>query len=279
MFGFVSAHQETLSEEQLARYRRTYCGLCHVLGEKYGYAGRLTLTYDMTFLILLLESLYEPEESEGVARCLPHPFKAHRYVRSRFTEYAADLNLLLAYYNCEDDWQDDKNLLKHGEALLIKKHIHTLLLKYPRQGNAVVENLNLLQQAEQRQAAIDEPMNCFAALMGELFVPDEADHWASALRKIGEALGRFIYLLDAYIDIDDDLKHGSYTPLADWKNDERFDERCLELLKNLVGEAAIAMEALPLIQDLDILRNILYSGVWTKFSLAWRKRQKEQTRQ
>ena len=50
------------------------------------------------------------------------------------------------------------------------------------------------------------------------------------------------------------------------------------MLTLLIGEAAIAFETLPLVQDADILRNILYSGVWTRFSLLQRKRQKEQER-
>jgi len=278
MFGFVAVNQETLDEERLARYRRLYCGLCHALGERYGFSGRLTLTYDMTFLVLLLSSLYEPEETEKTARCLPHPFKMHTYVQTRFTDYAADLNLLLAYFNCEDDWQDDRNLLKHGEALLIKRHVDELLKKYPRQGDAIVNNLALLQQAEKRLSPIDEPMNLFASLMGELFVPFESDHWAKALRCIGESLGRFIYLLDAYIDVDEDIKRGRYSPLSEQRTEADFDAQCLELLKSLLGEAAIAFESLPLIQDADILRNILYSGVWIKFSLAHSKRQKEQTK-
>ena len=120
--------------------------------------------------------------------------------------------------------------------------------------------------------------NLFADLMGELFVPDENDHWADTLRRFGAALGRFIYVLDACLDTDADKKRGAYNPLLAFQAEADFDKRCQDMLTLLIGEAAIAFETLPLVQDADILRNILYSGVWTRFSLLQRKRQKEQER-
>ena len=62
MFGYVVVNQEALDAPSLRRYRAFYCGLCRTLGDRYGMAARMALTYDMTFLILLLGSLYEPEE-------------------------------------------------------------------------------------------------------------------------------------------------------------------------------------------------------------------------
>ena len=56
MFGFVRPYTADLTQEEKARYRAVYCGLCRVLNERYGLAGRLGLNYDMTFLTLLLGS-------------------------------------------------------------------------------------------------------------------------------------------------------------------------------------------------------------------------------
>lgn len=275
MFGFVVANRETLTPESLQRYRSLYCGLCHALGEQYGMAGRMALTYDMAFLVMLLGSLYEPEEQSGQARCVPHPLRAHDWTQNRFTAYAAGLNVLLAYYNCEDDWYDDHNLAKHAEALLLQKHLAALRQAYPRQSAAIEEHLLALRTLEQENGSADEAANRFAALMGELFVPDEHDRWAATLRLFGEALGRFIYLMDAYLDAEADEKRGRYNPLLSWRAEPDFDTRCQETLTALIGEAAMAFETLPLVQDAEILRNILYSGVWTRFAMLQRKRQKE----
>lgn len=276
MFGFVVANQQALSPEELQRYRAVYCGLCRALGGRHGATARLTLTYDMTFLILLLNSLYEPEETCGEGRCLPHPARPHGFVQTRFTEYAADLNVLLAYYNCEDDWQDDRNVAKHAGALLLRKRLPGLRAAYPRQSGAIERSLCALGRIEAENGTADEAANCFAALMGELFVPEEGDRWAPTLRRFGEALGRFIYLMDARLDVEADARRGRYNPLLPWRAEPAFDERCREMLTMLIGEAAMAFETLPLLQDAQLLRNILYSGVWTRYALLREKRRQKE---
>ena len=72
MFGYILANRDDLTPEQLARYRACYCGLCKTLGERYGLSGRAALTYDMTFLVLQLSSLYEPECEQGQELSLIH---------------------------------------------------------------------------------------------------------------------------------------------------------------------------------------------------------------
>ena len=106
MFGYVIADLGRLTEAQRLRYHSVYCGLCRALYADYGAAGALALTYDMTFLTLLLAALYEPEERSGAARCLRHPVRAQRWASSEFTAYAAAMNCLLAWENCRDDWAD-----------------------------------------------------------------------------------------------------------------------------------------------------------------------------
>ena len=54
MFGYLVAAPGDLTAEELARYRACYCGLCRCIKERHGQLARLSLTYDMTFLVLLL---------------------------------------------------------------------------------------------------------------------------------------------------------------------------------------------------------------------------------
>ena len=117
MFGYVTIAAGALTQEQRERYRAYYCGLCHALKHRYGALGRMTLSYDITFLYLLLSSLYEPDEIRGTARCLPHPFRPHAYVQSELCDYCCDMNLALAYHKCLDDWQDEKNWYKANPSL------------------------------------------------------------------------------------------------------------------------------------------------------------------
>ena len=63
----------------------------------------------MTFLILVLSSLYEADDRIGLERCIVHPKSKHTYIVNRFTNYAADMNIALTYNKFLDDWEDDKN--------------------------------------------------------------------------------------------------------------------------------------------------------------------------
>ena len=116
MFGYIIVNRQELKLRELDVYQSWYCGLCRQLKEKYGVRGQLTLTYDMTFLILLLSGLYEAEEETAFVRCAAHPLGKHAARSSLFTGYAADMNVLLTYYQCMDDWKDEKKVLKKGYA-------------------------------------------------------------------------------------------------------------------------------------------------------------------
>ncbi|MGI6705758.1 MAG: DUF5685 family protein [Clostridia bacterium] len=265
MFGYVVANKEALEPDALQRYQSCYCGLCRTLGKRFGQTGRMTLTYDMTFLILLLASLYEPDNVNGSERCLVHPTKQHQYWYNQFTAYAADMNIVLAYHKLLDDWQDEKNILSYAAAKMLKKRYERLKIKYPRQCDTIIRSLNELRILERKENYdLDTAANCFGSLMSELFVFQE-DNWAPTLRRMAAALGRFIYTMDAYEDIKDDIQKQRYNPLRTMYEEDYFEERCKDILTLFISECAMEFEKLPIIQDNEILINILYSGVWTKY--------------
>ena len=108
MFGFVTANMKELTKAQQDRYGSVYCGICRRIRLQSGQIARMGLSYDMAFLALLLMSLYEPEEESGRNGCMMHPIKRRPWVDNCYIRYCADMNVALAYYNCLDDWQDDK---------------------------------------------------------------------------------------------------------------------------------------------------------------------------
>ena len=64
MFGYIVINQSEMKFKEYDVYRSYYCGLCQSLKERYGVLGQLSLNYDMTFILMLLTGLYEPEEQE-----------------------------------------------------------------------------------------------------------------------------------------------------------------------------------------------------------------------
>ena len=270
MFGYVRPCLESLDEGQQKRYRAWYCGLCRSLGERHGLRGRMTLTYDMTFLAIFLSALYEPEETQGQGRCVPHPGKAHDYVRTVMTDYAADLTVALAYFNALDDWQDDRSLPGGLTAKLLKSRYEQVKKLYPRQCGDMERQLRALSAVEeQREDSPDAAANCFGALMASLFVREE-DYWSRTLRIFGASLGRFVYMTDAACDYDADVRKGSYNPIALMN---RQPEEMREVMTILLGDASAAFESLPIVSDTEILRNILYEGIWQRYNESIKRRE------
>ena len=276
MFGYIIANPELLDQVQRQRYRECYCGLCRAIREECSSVSRISLNYDMTFLVLLLSSLYEPEEQQGAKRCPVHPFRPQSYWCNEATRYCAAMNVALAAYNCLDDWHDDRSLIRLLEAQLFRSPAAEARQRYPRQIDAITACLAELTALENR--GIPDPdgaANCFGRLMGELFVWKEQDHWAPTLRAVGEGLGRYLYILDAAVDLQEDLRRGRYNPLSDLAREGRTLADFREELSLLIGECTEAFERLPLVQDAELLRNILYSGAWIGYARALDKQQSE----
>lgn len=264
MFGFVTASFQELQKEDRSRYGAVYCGICRSIRRNANQLSRVSLSYDMTFLALLLMSLYEPEEQAGSARCGLHPLKKRPWVENEYVRYAADMNIALAYYNCLDDWQDDGSRPKKWMAHHLEQFLPDIQARYPRQSCAIKDCITQLSALEEANCTNpDACANCFGQLMAELLVYEE-DLWAPTLREMGTALGRFIYLADAAVDYKKDLRRHKYNPFiamdapTGWTQWEEF-------LVLSLARCTQYYEKLPLVQDKAILDNILYGGVWTNF--------------
>lgn len=270
MFGFVTANQKELTKAQQDRYGSVYCGICRRIRLQSGQVARLGLSYDMAFLALLLMSLYEPEEEQGKNHCLMHPVKRRPWVDNVFIQYCADMNVALAYYNCLDDWQDDGKRSAKTMANWLEDRLPAIEEKWPRQCAAIRESLKKLLALEKEHCPNpDLPAGVFGELMGELLVFEE-DLWASTLRRMGHALGRVIYLMDAALDYDRDEKKGKYNPwraMGRGKNPDRWEESLILTM----GRCTAEFERLPLVQDKPLLDNILYSGLWVRYRGSGKK--------
>ena len=273
MFGYVTVCEPELKVKDLKKYRAYYCGLCRTLKEDYGFMGQMTLTYDMTFAVILLSSLYETIAKHEEHRCKVHPVKRQHMLRNEITSYAAAMNVLLAYYHMEDDWQDDHKVSSLMTKSLIQGKAKKIIEKYPRQSKVIQQSLRELGECERENSMdIDRAAGCFGRLMAELFVWKE-DIWEKTLRKMGFYLGKFIYLMDAYEDIDDDIANACYNPFMCFREREDFNDYCKQILTMMIAECSREFEKLPILTHAEILRNILYSGVWCRFEAICEKRQ------
>ncbi len=269
MFGYVVANSCRLTQEQKSEYKECYCGVCKSIGDGFGQLCRLTLTYDMTFLSLLLEGVYTLPKEKKEIRCPAHPIKKCFVRESEATAYAGAMNVLLAYYNLLDNWSDDRSLPSLAFAATIRAKKHRVEEQYPRQSSAVKTCLKKLSEAEKAGVLNpDVPSAIFGELMGELFVWRD-DENSEALRVFGRSLGRFIYIMDACLDFKKDLKKKKYNPMAQSTSDS-FEPT----LTLLMGECSAAFENLNISENKDLLSNIIYSGVWTRWEQSKRKEER-----
>lgn len=311
MFGYVAVNQPELKMKDYSRYREYYCGVCHALREAYGVSGQLSLTYDATFAAILLSALYEPETTRSACRCIVHPVGKKNYLSSSAIEYAADMNLVLGYYKCLDDWEDDRNFIRLSYSGVIRGSVKRIKQKYGKkvaqirdkikelaaweaemQGrlgdtkDRVCDNWNVRSGAEN----IDVPAGIFGDIMRVIFsvkpqelycshadgtgkesaesCPAYCEDWSKELGDFGYQLGKFIYILDAYDDVGDDIKKGRYNPFAEKYQSmekEAFQAWVKQLLMMIAADMAKVYEKMPIVEEVGILRNIIYSGIWCRF--------------
>ena len=276
MFGYVVVNQPEMKFKDFDVYKSFYCGLCRELKEKYGITGQISLTYDMTFVILLLSGLYEPKTKKGTTRCILHPVCKQTVRKNEITEYAADMNLILAYYHLQDDWEDEKKIGSFAGGCALRRRVKKAIGRYPRQSRVIQKELkNLAVYEKTGTTEVDLPAGCFGRLMEELFVYKK-DCWEPYLRGMGFYLGKYIYLMDAYEDLEKDIRENSYNPLKKMAEEADYEDHCREILCMMMGECTAYFERLPCVLDVDILRNILYDGVWKRYRRLQEKKSEEE---
>ena len=107
MFGYVRPAAQRLSDAENQRFRDAYCGLCHTLARRYGFAARFLLNFDFTFLAILLS--LGMELSSRCERCVVHPCKGCGTLEpSAALDTAADHSIVLSW------WQIQDHIADHG---------------------------------------------------------------------------------------------------------------------------------------------------------------------
>lgn len=223
MFGYVRPPLQTLSETEANRFRSVYCGLCHVLGCRYGAAARLILNYDFTYLAILLSSGEEPETEQR--RCAVHPVKSREFVSENDAlNLAADESVILTYWQLRDGVADLDWL--HGlkyrslSAILEPAYQKASALR-PEFDQAVRRQLQLLHELEAQHCnSIDAAADAFAVLLESAAAEVGEPVRRRVLQQILYHLGRWIYLIDAADDLKKDIESGNYNPIL-----LRFDLR------------------------------------------------------
>ncbi len=271
MFGYVAVSRGSLSAEDFRIFSAYYCGLCKAIGQECSQISRLALSYDITFLALVLSSVCFEDAEVAEGRCVVHPLKKRPKVKNdEAVNYAAGVGELLMYLKLKDDKDDDGSLKARLGMLALNGGKNKALSKYSETYDFISERLYELSELEKQKCAeIDKIADRFAKILGFIFTPDfiaDADT-RRILSWFGYNLGRWLYIIDAYDDMEKDHKSGAYNPFLvnrrgnaeEIKNEirERVDFTLTLTLENM----ASALELLKLHRNRGLIENIVYQGL------------------
>ena len=266
MFGYVRINKMDLTFREYEHYKAYYCGLCKYLKRNHTELSRMTINYDITFLIVLLSSIYQPSAQVFHEKCIVDPVKKKKHIINEITEYAASMNILLAYYKLEDDVNDEGDIKSRLVRRAYRKSFKTAYDKYPQKADFIKACLGELRSLEEDQStSIDQTSNCFARLLEEIFDYKD-DEYRDRLRKVGFNIGKYIYIMDAYEDLDEDIEKGRYNPFTDYKDDrEALKLRVDKLIGMTLSRLEEAILDLDIKVNKSIIDNIIYSGVYLRY--------------
>ena len=232
MFGYVRADTPYLYIKDDNLYRAMYCGVCKGIGQVCGQAARMGLSYDVTFLSVILHNIAGVDVKIEKSHCLTHCIRTRQMAEvDELTRRLGALNTALVYYKYTDDIQDgDKG---RGKRLWFKRGFQKVKQTYPEIERIVRENLANQEKVEKAKTeSLDRAADATANMLAEFSDYALGEKKTSATHNLFYAVGKWIYLIDALDDYDKDLKKGAYNPFA-----LAFQATCKkELLEGKSGE-------------------------------------------
>ena len=213
MFGYIRTDTPYLYFKDDTLYRAMYCGLCKGIASVCGQTARMGLTYDITFLSVLLHNVKGVDVEIGKSRCLAHCIGKKRPMAKvdEITKQLGAVNTLLAYYKYTDDVQDEGK--GRGKRLWFKKGFKRAKTAYPELEKIIRENLSRQEVVEKEQvASVDRSADATATMLAEIADFILEDKKSEYTHNLLYAIGKWIYLIDALDDYDKDIKKGCYNP-------------------------------------------------------------------
>lgn len=274
MIGYVRVLKPEMKVKDYETYKAVYCSLCKKLGKNYGILSRFTLSYDFTFLALLIMSLKDGCTEFERKRCAFNPLKKCNYCKdTKDLDMPSASAMIMLYYKILDNIDDERGIKRLGYYLLkpIFANAHKKAKKdYPQIEEIVKEYIDTQRQLEKSGCSeLDRVADPTAkALSKILSLCSDDEKQKRVLSRLGYVIGRYIYLLDSACDLKQDIEDGRYNVLkyeVDGKPDKYARERITPQLYTCVNEAGLCFELLSIKKYKDILGNIIYLGLEDTF--------------
>ena len=284
MFGYITPVQGELKVKDLNKFKSYYCGLCLCIKKRFGNIPRIFLNYETTFFAVLLDGLCADSLHKKSNCCIRHPLSKTTYIYdNEAINYAADLNISLAYYKLLDNVLDDNDFKSLSSSKILKYYYDNVSnndLKDTIHNS--LENLHKVEKSNNLYS-IDEISHPFSHIVGFILknypgkFSNDSEKIRNYLYNFGYSFGKWIYLMDALDDLKDDMNHGKFNPLEKVYNNNNNNNlsynQLIEIIKenfdftilNLVNNCSEVINKIPFTKNSDIVKNIVDLGLVDKY--------------
>jgi len=283
MFGYVRPVRDELKCRDFDLYRATYCGLCRTMRRRCGLIAPMVLNFDFAFLALLLAPA-EGEKVSSCRRCHVPPFcRRHMCEQSRALELAADESVILSYWQLRDKVRDQsfmRGLPARVLSAMLYRSCRKAAERQPEFDRKVREQLDALHRLEEANcASIDRPADAFATLLQAAAPKTGNSGRDRAMGQLLYLLGRWIYLIDARDDLEEDRRNGTYNPIVLRYGQQPCDDPLALTLDHSLNLMRSACALLELGRQEALVQNVLFLGLpviqRAVFDGSWKQMQKQ----
>lgn len=280
MLGYITPDKPELKMKEYDLYSAYYCGICKAIKKRHGEIQRLVLSYDSVLLAMILaaveagqgDSATEPGGNGATVkleRCMIHPIKKRAIVYNEAAvDYAADMLVILAYYKFEDDWKDERKAVGGMGMLAFRQVRRKITSMYPDTCDIINKSINQLAELEKKNCqSLDEAAEPFAQLMKAVFSGSQLTkdvETQGLLGIVGYNIGKWVYLIDAVDDLEQDVEKNRFNPLKGIRGDDNYKSRMEFSLLCVLENASLALKNLKLEKNKGIIENIIYFGLLKK---------------
>lgn len=267
MFGYVTPFKPDLKVREYETYKSIYCGLCREMGKMYGPFARLTLSYDFAFLAMFELSIHNSLPEFHNCRCAVNPLKKKTCAKNCVElEFSASVAMIMLYYKVQDNIRDSKGIKKLFWILVrpfagVAKR--KAAKKYPSIEQNIKEAMNRQYLVESTgEPCVDESADPTAAALGAVCAKMDENR-QTELTRFGYLLGRWVYLIDALDDLEQDEKTGNYNPFLKGcgENTDEIKKYACGSINATAAELQLALEKLDIKVFKPIIDNVIYIGL------------------
>ena len=268
MFGYIRPDIPHMYVKDGILYRAMYCGLCKSLGGCCGQRSRLALSYDMTFLSLLLHNIKNTDVKIEQRRCALHPFVRRPVTADdELTSMLACLNTALTYHKLCDDVEDEHK--GRAARALFRGAYRRAEERHPQACALIRERMAALSKREKANCpSPDMAADPFASMMADLTDYCLGEFATEDTRALAYGIGKWVYLIDALDDYEKDVKKGSYNAFyAAFAEEKRADmlqkngEEVNFVFRSVFAGNAEHLQNIRFYFNHDLTDNIILRGI------------------